>query len=154
MLVTDSRCYNNLCFEIKDDSLAAILKDFLPKQVMPPGVPSENEALPWPFVQSPRSAPASGGDYLISRRALLGHYASRWLLAIHDMDLASYGRLLYELSFDIALDAINEEVSFSTPQSTDDADVRHPSNEVSYHLIFSSREWPKYLIRPYACFRS
>jgi hypothetical protein len=87
------------------------------KQLELPGVRSGNELMPWPFSHSSsRPTPTSGGDYVATRRALLTRYAARWLLAVHNLDIVSYAKLLYELCTDISGDIPTEDTAFLVPQ--------------------------------------
>ncbi|KAG1753463.1 hypothetical protein EDB19DRAFT_1903124 [Suillus lakei] len=90
----------------EDDSLANILRDFIPQGINLPGIRSGSDAPVWPTAHDARRAPSSsvnnGGDYVAARRSLLSRYAARWLLALHDQDFVAYARLLSEIIQDIA----------------------------------------------------
>ncbi|KAG1756739.1 uncharacterized protein EDB91DRAFT_1332497 [Suillus paluster] len=90
----------------EDDSLAKILRDFIPKGISLPGVRSASDTPVWPTAHDARRAPSSsvnnGGDYVAARRSLLSRYAAGWLLALHDQDVVTYARLLSEIIQDIA----------------------------------------------------
>jgi hypothetical protein len=85
------------------------------KQLDLPGVRSGTELLPWPFSQGNRPTPTSGGDYVATRRALLTRYAARWLLAVHNLDITSYAKLLYELCTDMSGDIPSDGTAFLAP---------------------------------------
>ncbi|KAG1878063.1 hypothetical protein DFJ58DRAFT_648717 [Suillus subalutaceus] len=90
----------------EDDSLAKILRDFIPQAIDLPGVRSGSDAPVWPTTYDARRAPSSsvnnGGDYVAARRSLLSRYAARWLLALHDQDFVAYVQLLSDNIQDIA----------------------------------------------------
>ncbi|KAG2034905.1 hypothetical protein BDR03DRAFT_900655 [Suillus americanus] len=90
----------------EDDSLAKILRDFIPQAIDLPGVRSGSDASVWPTTYDARRAPSSsvnnGGDYIAARRSLLSRYAARWLLALHDQDFVAYVQLLFDNIQDIA----------------------------------------------------
>jgi hypothetical protein len=54
-----------------------------------------------------------------SRRALLNTYAAPWLLALHDQDPAIYAKLLFDLSAEIAEDAVITDILFLGEQSVE-----------------------------------
>jgi hypothetical protein len=112
----------------KDNNLATILRDYLEKKAALPGVRSGHDLHPWPLVEQPRPIPTSsmnnGGDYVASRRALLNRYASRWLLALHDLDVFRYADLLYELSAEIADEGMIQDDVFLGVPSTELVKVR------------------------------
>jgi hypothetical protein len=90
----------------EDDSLAEILRDFIPQGINLPGVRSGSDAPVWPTTYDARRAPSSsvnnGGDYVAARHSLLSRYAARWLLALHDQDFVAYVQLLSDNIQDIA----------------------------------------------------
>lgn len=90
----------------EDDSLANILRDFIPQGINLPGMRSGSDAPMWPTTHDARRAPSSsvnnGGDYVAARRSLLSRYATRWLLALHDQDFVAYARLLSDIIQDVA----------------------------------------------------
>ncbi|KAG1772712.1 hypothetical protein EDD22DRAFT_947279 [Suillus occidentalis] len=90
----------------EDDSLANILRDFIPQGINLPGMRSGSDAPVWPTTHDARRAPSSsvnnGGDYVAARRSLLSRYATRWLLALHDQDFVAYARLLSDIIQDVA----------------------------------------------------
>ena len=45
---------------------------------------------------------SNSGDYVAARRSLLSRYVARWLLALHDQDVVTYARLLFEIIQDIS----------------------------------------------------
>ncbi|KAJ7111596.1 hypothetical protein C8R43DRAFT_935944 [Mycena crocata] len=93
----------------EDDNLATILRDYLAKQRMLPGIRTASDPLTWPSPQSSRLAPAgsvnNGGDYVASRRALLNRYAVKWLFEMHEQDPTLYGALIYEISLEASQEA-------------------------------------------------
>jgi hypothetical protein len=115
--------------------LATILRDYLAKQQVLPGVRSSNEALPWPSTQTSRPVPSSsmnnGGDYVAARRDLLNRYAARWLFALHNLDVALYGALLYDLSTEISDERTTHDDLFLEPLSMD-------SQKVAIWMIYPS----------------
>ncbi|OJA10550.1 hypothetical protein AZE42_03139 [Rhizopogon vesiculosus] len=90
----------------EDDSLAKILRDFIPRGINLPGIRSSSDTPVWPTPRDARRAQTgsanNGGDYVAARRSLLSRYAARWLLALHDQDVVTYARLLFEIIRDIA----------------------------------------------------
>jgi hypothetical protein len=108
--------------------LATILRDYLEKKAALPGVRSGHDFHPWPLVEKSRPIPTSSmnnsGDYVASRRALLNRYASRWLLALHDLDVFRYADLLYELSAEIADESMIQDDVFLGVPSTELVKVR------------------------------
>ncbi|OAX44683.1 hypothetical protein K503DRAFT_196614 [Rhizopogon vinicolor AM-OR11-026] len=90
----------------EDDSLAKILRDFIPRGINLPGIRSATDTPMWPTPRDARRAQIgsanNGGDYVAARRSLLSRYAARWLLALHDQDVVTYARLLFEIIRDIA----------------------------------------------------
>ncbi|KAG1782540.1 hypothetical protein EV702DRAFT_387062 [Suillus placidus] len=90
----------------EDDSLAKILRDFIPQGINLPGIRSASDVPVWPTPHDARRAPSSsvnnGGDYIAARRSLLSRYAARWLLALHDQDFVAYARLLSDIIQDVA----------------------------------------------------
>ncbi|KAF9075268.1 hypothetical protein BDP27DRAFT_1315801 [Rhodocollybia butyracea] len=103
----------------EDKDLASILRDYLAKQRVLPGVRSAADPLPWPPVPHGRSASSSSGDYLASRRALCSRYAIPWLLALHHLNAENYCALLYDICveltddvIDLPMDLVAEDVSY------------------------------------------
>jgi hypothetical protein len=115
---------------IKDDSLATILRDYLAKQQVLPGVRPGNETLPWPSNRTLRPGPTSstnnGGDYVASRRALLDRYASRWLQALHNLDVAMYSAFLFDISAEISDERVVRDDTFLETLSEDVEKVTIP----------------------------
>ncbi|KIK57795.1 hypothetical protein GYMLUDRAFT_228917 [Collybiopsis luxurians FD-317 M1] len=111
-----------------EQSLATILRDYLAKQRMLPGVRSASDPLPWPSIPNGRLAPSNsannGGDYVASRRALLSRYAIPWLLALHHQNADSYCNLL----FDICAELTDDVIDLPTDLFTED-----PSHDVKTH---------------------
>ncbi|KAI0703614.1 hypothetical protein BC835DRAFT_1483812 [Cytidiella melzeri] len=85
----------------EDTSLAVILRDYVARGRNLPGVRS-GEPQAWPIeVQArPYTTPiaSNGGEYVAGRRALLMRYAAPWMLALHDLDIEVYGKLLFQLA--------------------------------------------------------
>jgi hypothetical protein len=121
----------------QDDNLGTALHDFRVKRLPLPGIPSRDDLLPWPYDRKPRPSPTSSGDYYALRRALRTRYAARWLLAVHNMDIPLYAKLLYELSFEISLDFSHGEI-VSLASGTDNSEVRTLSQKVVGVLNHSS----------------
>jgi hypothetical protein len=92
---------------LKDKDLASILRDYLAKQRMLPGVRSAADPLPWPPVPHGRSASSSSGDYIASRKALCSRYAIPWLLALHHLNAENYCTLLYDICVELTDDVID-----------------------------------------------
>jgi hypothetical protein len=113
----------------QDDNLGTVLHDFRVKKLALPGIHSRNDVLPWPYDQKPRPSPTSSGDYYALRRALRTRYAARWLLAVHNMDMTLYAKLLYELSFEISLGFLHAEM-VSLVSEADNSEVRILSQRV------------------------
>lgn len=90
--------------------MAIILRDYVARGRNLPGVRSgEPQAWPIESQSRPHATPAAsnGGDYVAGRRALLQRYAAPWMLALHDLDIDAYGKLVFELACEHA-----EEASF------------------------------------------
>ncbi|PCH38065.1 hypothetical protein WOLCODRAFT_136025 [Wolfiporia cocos MD-104 SS10] len=85
----------------EDRNLAAMLRDYVAKGQSLPGVRSGTEIQSWPSQLQPRAPVANsannGGDYVSSRRVLLSRYASKWLLALHDMDIDNYAAVIFDI---------------------------------------------------------
>ena len=98
---------------MKDEKLATILRDYVPFGRGLPGVRASGAHQPWPSPERKPSFAASnnGGDYLSHRKSLLRTYAAPWLLAVHDQDVAFYGKTCFELVVEIAEDTPGAEVS-------------------------------------------
>ncbi|KAF9227889.1 hypothetical protein BS17DRAFT_410421 [Gyrodon lividus] len=93
----------------EDDNLATILRDFISAGRSLPGIRSPAEPAPWPSSRDlrravPTSSVNNGGDYVASRRTLLQKYVTRWLLALHDQDVFTYSRIVFNVTRDIATD--------------------------------------------------
>jgi hypothetical protein len=103
--------------------LATILRDYLAKQQVLPGVRSNNETPSWPSTPTSRPIPTSsmnnGGDYVAARRDLLNRYAARWLFALHNLNVSLYGALLYDLSTEISDERATHDDFFLEPLSID-----------------------------------
>ncbi|KAG0707722.1 hypothetical protein DFH29DRAFT_594927 [Suillus ampliporus] len=112
----------------EDDSLAKILRDFIPKGIDLPGIRSASDAPVWPTAHDARRAQNSsvnnGGDYVAARRSLLSRYAARWLLALHDQDVVTYARLLSEIIQDIASCLESSCPNVHEPSSTAERSLR------------------------------
>ncbi|CCM02372.1 uncharacterized protein FIBRA_04467 [Fibroporia radiculosa] len=85
----------------EDQNLGIMLRDYIAKGKSLPGVRSATEAQPWPSSVLSKTAKASsvnnGGDYVASRRALSIQYASRWMLAFHNLDVDNYADTVFTL---------------------------------------------------------
>ena len=72
------------------------------------------EAQSWPSQSLTRPTTtitaSNGGDYVASRKALLQSYATPWMLALHDLDVAEYATILYDLLVEYA-----EEGTYTDP---------------------------------------
>lgn len=114
--------------------MATILRDYLAKQQGLPGIRSGSESLPWPSTQSLRPTASSsannGGDYVATRRSLLNLYAAQWLLALHDQGPAVFAKLLYDLTAEIAENAVVTDVFFLGEQSVEAETVILPSSSI------------------------
>jgi hypothetical protein len=89
---------------LEDETLAVILRDYVPLGRELPGVRTGNMRQPWPNpTKKPSFASSSnnGGDYVAHRRSLLRNYAAAWLLALHDQDVGFYGKTCFELVLEI-----------------------------------------------------
>lgn len=100
----------------QDGNLAIILRDYVARGRILPGVRS-GEPNAWPFqIQQyrPSATPAAsnGGDYVASRRTLLTRYAAPWMLALHDLDISTYGQLIFELLCEHAEDGVVQDEFF------------------------------------------
>ena len=77
----------------QDDHIEKILRDYVPAGRSLPGVRSAKDEKSWPSISDRPTHVASvnsGGEYVAYRRTLLERYASTWLLALHDQDIAFY----------------------------------------------------------------
>ncbi|KZT09437.1 uncharacterized protein LAESUDRAFT_741739 [Laetiporus sulphureus 93-53] len=85
----------------EDQHLAIILRDYVAKGRSLPGVRSGTDVQSWPSHMQPRAKAANaannGGDYIASRRALLTLYASRWMYALHSLNVDDYARIVFDL---------------------------------------------------------
>lgn len=101
--------------------MAVILRDYVARGRILPGVRS-GEPHAWPFqVQfRPSTTPvaSNGGDYVASRRALLTRYAAPWMLALHDLDIAAYGQMLYGLLCEHAEEGAFHDAYFMGDEDT------------------------------------
>ena len=86
----------------QDDNLATILRDFVARNRMLPGVRTGLDNQPWPNSSHSRpvatNSSSNGGDYVATRRALAQRYVAPWLLAFHDRDINAYAVLIYDLT--------------------------------------------------------
>ncbi|KIY72162.1 hypothetical protein CYLTODRAFT_367962 [Cylindrobasidium torrendii FP15055 ss-10] len=107
----------------EDDNLAVILREYVAKQRILPGVQSSRD-IAWPQTQRSRAMPQgstnNGGDYIATRRALLVQYALPWLQTLHNASPEDYAKML----FDICLDMVQES-------STEVLDVINPTGRMS-----------------------
>lgn len=90
---------------MEDETLAVILRDYVPLERELPGVHTSGMRQSWPnSAKKPPYAASSnnGGDYVACRRSLLRSYAAAWLLALHDLDPVFYGKTCFELVLEIA----------------------------------------------------
>ncbi|KAH7914698.1 hypothetical protein BJ138DRAFT_1143394 [Hygrophoropsis aurantiaca] len=105
----------------EDDSLLAILRDYITPRKSLPGVRTSSDPFPWPSGQGvPRMHTGSannGGDYLASRRLLRDTYVARWLFALHEQGIETYARLICQLVVDFAADQIADDGSLGTISS-------------------------------------
>jgi hypothetical protein len=113
---------------LQDIAVASILRDFVAKQEILPGVPLSNKTVVWPerpILRPATSSNTNGGDYVSFRRALQTRYSAVWLMFLHDQDPALYAEVLYDAcvdfekvqSLDFSADGVtsprNKYVSFS-----------------------------------------
>lgn len=86
---------------LQDQHLAIILRDYVAKGRNLPGVRSGTDIRSWPSHVQPRAKAANaannGGDYVASRRALLTLYASRWMYALHSLNIDDYATIVFDL---------------------------------------------------------
>ena len=95
--------------------MAVILRDYVARGRSLPGVRS-GEPQAWPIEVQARphakSIASNGGDYVAGRRALLTRYAAPWMLALHDLNIDTYGKLLFELACEHADEASYHDTYF------------------------------------------
>ncbi|TFY77906.1 hypothetical protein EWM64_g6106 [Hericium alpestre] len=135
----------------QDDSLAAILREYIAHRQMLPGVRSGVDTQPWPSSGSRLAqtrAGNNGGDYVAYRRNLSSKYAAKWMLALHDQDPVFYSAILYELvaeitddetSYrDIRLDPQSEKTDLRANASFADAALRRIIRLCHVGLVFTA----------------
>ena len=100
--------------------MVTILREFVARSRSLPGVRA-GEAQSWPSQSIYRSSAtvtaSNGGDYVAGRRALLFNYAAPWMLALHDLDIAAYSTILYDL-----LAEYSDEGGYADPFSLGDSE--------------------------------
>jgi hypothetical protein len=92
--------------EQKDESLAAVLRDYVAKSKLLPGLRQGAASHLWPSPLSNRptavNSAKNGGDYIACRRTILHRYAVVWMLELHQDHSDCYGRLLFEICEDVS----------------------------------------------------
>ncbi|KAI0302159.1 hypothetical protein BC826DRAFT_987563 [Russula brevipes] len=121
----------------EDERLEVILRDYIPLGRELPGVRTSSMPQPWPnSTKLPSAASSSnGGDYVTQRRSLLRSYATAWLFALHDLDVASYGQMCFELVLEIAGETPGAEASELV-----DLSLRHIIRLCQAFVVFTAFE--------------
>lgn len=137
VLIIKGSC-NVPIFVTQDEDLATILREYVAKQRVLPGVQSSRD-VSWPQTQRSRALPQgssnNGGDYVATRRSLLAHYAVPWLQALHNEEPETYTDML----FDICLDTSQESLTTY--------DVLHPKPRASVNPDVNSGKHLDKLLR-------
>ncbi|KAF8654221.1 hypothetical protein AX16_003745 [Volvariella volvacea WC 439] len=106
----------------EDDNLATILRDYVAKQRVLPGVRASHEASSWPSGSNARHGLAgsvnNGGDYVSARRTLLLRYVAPWLQQLHDQDPHNYASVLHNICTEYAQDDAGAQASNTVNDSS------------------------------------
>ncbi|PPQ66076.1 hypothetical protein CVT26_010818 [Gymnopilus dilepis] len=90
----------------EDDHLATVLREFLAKKKLPPGVWTDHDSV-WPHssdAHTSSTAAANGSDYIPARRSLLSRFALPWLMELHNIHPPLYS----EIVFDACLQSVQD----------------------------------------------
>ena len=98
------------------------MRDYVARRRNAPGVRSGTDIAPWPAPVQSRpggGSPNNGGEYVSGRRELRTIYASRWLLALHDLDIDRYGVMLFEILVECSEEHLFNDDYFNGSVSND-----------------------------------